>query len=87
MRVGTHLPFGSPTIKDVDTNYLKLRVLEYDVSFAYSTDGVKWTGYPNSTNMQGFQHNIMGKFSSLKLAMCWKGNGEVVFDDFIFNEL
>lgn len=86
MRVGTHLPYGSPTLKDIESNYLKMTVKDYDVSFAYSPDGETWTGYPNSMNIEGFQHNVMGKFSSLKPGVYWKGNGTVRFDDFTFKE-
>jgi beta-xylosidase len=86
-RQGTSLKFGSPALKAENVRFLKIRVTDYDLDMWYSQDGSNWTHYPNSMNLQGYQHNILGRFSSLKPAIYWKGNGRVKVDKFVFRGL
>ena len=86
-RQGTSLKYGSPSVKAENIRFLKIRVTDYDLDMWYSKDGTNWEHYPNSMNLQGYQHNILGRFSSLKPAIYWKGNGQVKVDKFTFKGL
>jgi xylan 1,4-beta-xylosidase len=86
-RIGSTLKYGSPNINNIEASYLKIRVKNYDLTMSYSKDGKIWSTYPNSMNLAGYQHNVLGKFSALKPAIYWKGNGSVKIDSFRFKKL
>nr|MBP6387171.1 family 43 glycosylhydrolase [Pseudarcicella sp.] len=67
-RVGATLKYGSPSIKNNNAKYLKITVKNFDLTMKFSSDGINWETYPNSMNIQGYQHNVFGKFSALKPA-------------------
>jgi len=86
-RVGTSLKYGSPSFALKNIRFLKLKVHDYDLTLSYSSDGDNWITFPNSMNLQTYQHNNLGKFSSLKPGIYWKGKGKVTIDNFKFNAL
>lgn len=86
-RLGTSLKYGSPALEVPGVRFLKLRLHQYDLSMSYSTDGKNWQLYGNSMNLQGYQHNILGKFSAIKPAIYWKGNGKLTVDNFQYTPL
>lgn len=86
-RVGTTLKYGSPSVTMEGVRFLKIRVKDYDLSMSYSLDGIKWEQYGNSMNLQTYQHNNLGRFSSLKPAIYWKGKGKIAVDNFIFKKI
>jgi xylan 1,4-beta-xylosidase len=86
-RVGTSLKYGSPGINIANIRFLKIRILNYDLTMQYSTDGINWITYPNSMNLQTYQHNNLGRFSSLKPGIYWKGKGKLMIDNFTFKAL
>lgn len=86
-RVGTSLKYGSPSFTVKNPRFFKLRVKDYDLTMSYSTDGINWTTFPNSMNLQSYQHNNLGRFSSLKPGIYWKGKGKAEIDNFVFKAL
>ena len=85
--IGTSLKYGSPAIKVNRVQFLKIRVKDYDLTMSYSLDGKTWETYGNSMNLQTYQHNNLGRFSSLKPGIYWKGKGNVTLENFIFKVL
>ena len=57
------------------------------VEFPEIPDGKTWETFPNSMNLAGYQHNMLGHFSSLKPAIYWKGIGKFDIEDFKFTTL
>lgn len=86
-RVGTSLKYGSPSVDGSGIRFLKIRVKDYDLTMSYSADGKTWMNYPNSMNLQGYQHNMLGRFSSLKPAVFFRGKGKVIVKQFQFTEI
>jgi beta-xylosidase len=86
-RVGTSLKYGSPALTVNNIRFLKIKVQDFDLSMSYSSDGVKWIIFPNSMNLQTYQHNNLGRFSSLKPGIYWKGKGTLSIDNFTFTPL
>lgn len=86
-RVGTSLKYGSPAFTVKNIRFLKLKVQDYDLTMSYSSDGINWITFPNSMNLQTYQHNNLGRFSSLKPGIYWKGKGKVTIDNFKFSSL
>jgi xylan 1,4-beta-xylosidase len=86
-RVGTSLKYGSPAFTVNNIRFLKLKVKDYDLTMSYSSDGVSWNTFPNSMNLQTYQHNNLGRFSSLKPGIYWKGKGKLIIDNFTFTPL
>nr|MBP6386898.1 hypothetical protein [Pseudarcicella sp.] len=81
------LKYGSPSIKNDNAKYLKITVKNFDLTMKFSSDGINWETYPNSMNIQGYQHNVFGKFSALKPAIYWRGNGSGKIDSFTFKKI
>ncbi len=73
-----------PEVKNPDIKYLKLRLDHYTLYLSYSTDGKKWEPYEIALEVSGYQKNVLGGFSSLKLGVYGKGEGTVTVDDFMF---
>lgn len=86
-RVGTSLKYGSPSFTTAKIRFLKIRVKDYDLTMSYSADGLNWVNYPNSMNLQTYQHNNLGRFSSLKPGIYWKGIGKLIIEHFNFKPL
>lgn len=86
-RVGTSLKYGSPSLPAINIRFLKLKLKDYDLTMYYSSDGLNWTTFPNSMNLQTYQHNNLGRFSALKPSIYWKGKGKLIIDNFKFTAL
>lgn len=59
------------------TVWIKLRNSNHIISGWYSTDGATWRKYPWGYDMQGFHHNTLGEFLSVRPGILATGNGEV----------
>jgi xylan 1,4-beta-xylosidase len=79
-------PFG-PTMKAPAVQYLKIRLVEFDLQSFHSQDGKAWTPCPNSLEVSGYHQNMLGGFSSLKIGILVKGKGTVTIDDFKYRAL
>lgn len=79
-------PFG-PIIKAPAVKYLKIRMVEFDLQFFYGEDGKSWKPCPNSLDVSGYHHNMLGGFSSLKIGILIRGQGTVTIDDFTYKSL
>jgi beta-xylosidase len=81
----------SAKIREKNTlgNHGFLRILndENEISFYYSADGKSWNRVERSIDATGFNHNIFGGFMSLRAGLFAFGEGEVRFDNFIYNKL
>lgn len=64
--------------------WLKIRNDENEVSFYKSADGSKWEKIERSMDVTGFNHNVFYGFMSLRAGLFVFGNGEAVFDNFIY---
>jgi xylan 1,4-beta-xylosidase len=78
--------FG-PRIKASSAKYLKLRMTDFDLQAFYSDNGKSWKPYPNSTEVSGYQTNVLGSFLSLKLGVYVKGAGTVKVGEFTYKPL
>ncbi|MDR1673727.1 MAG: family 43 glycosylhydrolase [Bacteroidales bacterium] len=58
-----------------------------EVSFYYSADGKEWIRLERSLELTGFNHNVFGGFLSLRAGVYAFGEGEAVFDNFIYRNL
>ena len=79
-------PFG-PSIKAPAVKYLKIRMVDFDLQFFSSEDGKSWKPCPNSLDVSGYHHNMLGGFSSLKIGILIRGRGTVTIDDFTYKSL
>jgi xylan 1,4-beta-xylosidase len=68
-----------------NAKYFKIKMDHYTLSMCYSEDGIKWINYPESLEVSGYQNNILGTFSFLKLSILGKGNGKLCISDFKFS--
>ena len=78
--------FG-PRIKASSARYLKLRMTDFDLQAFYSDNGKSWKPYPNSTEVSGYQTNVLGSFLSLKLGVYVRGAGTVKVGEFAYKPL
>jgi beta-xylosidase len=74
-------------IKAPSVKYLKLKMTEFDLQMFYSDNGKSWKPFPNSTEVSGYHHNVLGSFASLKLGVYVKGPGSVKIGEFIYKSL
>jgi len=67
-------------------NHGFLRILndENEVSFYYSANGKNWNRLERTIESSGFNHNVFGEFLSLRAGLFAFGEGEVLFDNFIY---
>ncbi|MBD0823751.1 family 43 glycosylhydrolase [Aestuariibaculum marinum] len=70
-------------------NHGFLRILneENEVSFYFSQDGKQWSRVERSIESSGFNHNVFGEFLSLRAGLFAFGEGDVIFDNFIYKPL
>jgi beta-xylosidase len=78
--------FG-PRIKGPSVKYLKLKMTEFDLQMFFSDNGKTWKPFPNSTEVSGYHHNVLGSFASLKLGVYIKGPGSVKIGEFTYKSL
>ena len=78
--------FG-PRIKGPSVKYLKLKMTEFDLQMFYGDNGKSWKPFPNSTEVSGYHHNVLGSFASLKLGVYVKGPGSVKIGEFTYKSL
>jgi xylan 1,4-beta-xylosidase len=78
--------FGRRT-RTPNVKYFKLRLIDFDLQMFSSEDGKTWKAYPDSLEVSGYNHNVLGGFSSLKIAIVVRGRGSVKIDDFTYRSL
>ena len=66
-----------------------LRILNDDneVSLYYSADGKEWIRMDRAIDVSGYNHNVFFKFMSLRVGLYAFGEGNVVFDNFVYRKL
>jgi xylan 1,4-beta-xylosidase len=74
-------------IECADCGFLKLRLVDDDLSTYYSKDGVTWKKTPASIDVSAYQTNALNNFSSIKLGIYGKGSGEVNIQKFTYRVL
>lgn len=67
--------------------YLRIRLEGYNLSLAWSANGRAWTPSPASYEVSGYQHNVLGGFTGLKVGVAVRGRGAVLIDDFRYRAL
>jgi xylan 1,4-beta-xylosidase len=60
---------------------------EFDLQMFYSDNGKSWKPLPNSTEVSGYHHNVLGSFASLKLGVYVRGPGSVKIGEFTYKSL
>jgi xylan 1,4-beta-xylosidase len=68
-------------------HYLKIQVVDDNLSTFASTDGVEWKKQPTSVDVSWFQTNVLGGFSSVRIGIYGKGNGRVKVRRFTYRPL
>lgn len=86
--VHTSLPKTEITVNDGKCRlWVRLRNYDNIISGWYSTDGKTWHKYPWGFDMQGYHHNTLGEFLSLRPGIYAGGEGEVHVTDFTYRTL
>ncbi|MBQ8520882.1 MAG: family 43 glycosylhydrolase, partial [Bacteroides sp.] len=67
--------------------WVKLRYTEHIVNGWYSTDGQTWHKYPWGFDMQGYHHNTLGGFLSVRPGIYAGGDGEAKITHFVYRKL
>ncbi|MBE7169254.1 MAG: family 43 glycosylhydrolase [Williamsia sp.] len=67
--------------------YLRILNDENEVSFYYSANGQAWTRVERTIDASGFNHNVFGGFMSLRAGLFAFGEGNVLFDNFVYKKL
>lgn len=67
--------------------WVRLRNYDNIISGWYSIDGKTWHKYPWGFDMQGYHHNTLGEFLSLRPGIYAGGEGEVHVTDFTYRTL
>lgn len=67
--------------------WLRLRNVDNILSGWYSTDGVTWHKYAWGFDMQGYHHNTLGGFLSVRPGLYAGGEGEVTFTQIRYRRL
>lgn len=79
--------YEAPRVECADCRYLKIRLLDDDLSTYYSADGKRWKKSPSSMDVSGYQTNVLGGFSSIHLGIYGKGGGNVRIRHFSYRAL
>ncbi len=74
-------------IEAKEARFLKVRQFAYDLSLYYSDNGLDWKAFPESQEISGYQHNLLGGFRSLRIGIYGQGNGRLRVDDFTYRAL
>lgn len=69
-----------------DCRFLKLRLVDDDLSTYYSKDGVTWKK-TSASIVSAYQTNALNNFSSIKLGIYGKGSGQVRIQEFTYHAL
>ena len=74
---------------NLSTNNIRFRLTNMDniVTYHYSTDGHTWTKHSWQMEVSGMHHNVLGGFTSLKVAIFACGNGNCEFRDLKYRGL
>lgn len=67
--------------------HLRLRNTDNIVNGWYSTDGKEWHHYPWAFDMQGFHHNTLGGFLSVRPGISAGGDGTATVTNLIYRRL
>jgi len=70
-----------------DCRFLKLRLVDDDLSTYFSADGITWKKTEASIDVSVYQTNALGSFSSIKLGIYGKGSGPVKIEQFTYRPL
>jgi beta-xylosidase len=70
-----------------DVRYFRIRLFEFDLTLQWSVDGTTWRTFPQSQEVSGYHHNMLGGFSSLKVGIYGLGDGRLRIDDFTYRSL
>ena len=65
-----------------DAKYFRMIMNHHDLRFQYSADGQTWKYLQKAYEVSSYNHNGLGDFLALKVAMYCTGNGKVAIDDF-----
>ena len=76
-----------PRLECQACKYLKIRLVDDDLSTFYSDDGQTWKKHPSSMDVSGYQTNVLGAFSSIHLGIYGKGRGELRIRHFSYRAL
>ncbi|MCO6149682.1 family 43 glycosylhydrolase [Flavobacterium sp. NRK1] len=78
-----------PTEKNVLKRhvYLRLKNINNTVDMYYSLNGKDWVKIENSAEVSSYNHNVLGGFLGLRIALCSIGNGSVTFKNFKYTSL
>ena len=79
--------YEAPRVECADCRYLKIRLVDDDLSTYYSADGKTWKKHPSSMDVSGYQTNVLGGFSSIHLGIYGKGGGNVKIRHFSYRAL
>lgn len=80
--IDRHKRIPGPDIEGAQQLYLRIRQDRYDLSAFVSLDGEQWRMSRNAAEVSSFQHNLLGGFSSLKIAIRGEGDGVIRVKDF-----
>jgi beta-xylosidase len=67
--------------------WVRLRYTEHIINGWYSEDGQTWHKYPWGFDMQGYHHNTLGGFLSLRPGIFAGGEGEAKITNFTYRNL
>ena len=67
--------------------FLKLRLIDDDLSTFYSPDGITWKKTEASFDVSVYQTNALNNFSSIKLGIYGKGSGQISIRNFTYHAL
>tara|TARA_R110002050_G_scaffold273113_1_gene417068 strand:- start:65173 stop:66714 length:1542 start_codon:yes stop_codon:yes gene_type:complete len=70
-----------------DHGFLRILNEENEVSFYYSANGKDWKRLERTIEASGFNHNVFGEFLSLRAGLFVFGEGDVVFDNFVYKAI
>lgn len=82
--------FNRKSRKDSNANkygnhgFLRIRNDNHELSFFHSADGKNWTKMRRSIDSSGYHHNVFYGFMSLRPGIFAFGDGNAVFDNFIY---
>jgi xylan 1,4-beta-xylosidase len=74
-------------IEAPQARHLKIRLFEHDLTMLYSDDGLHWKTYPASQEVSGYEQNMLGGFSGLKIGVYGQGEGQLRIADFRYRVL
>lgn len=86
--VHRHAPKCDIAFKDGKCKlWVKIRNTEHIISGWYSQDGQTWHKYPWAFDMQGYHHNTLGGFLSVRPGIYAGGEGKAKVTNFVYRKL